>query len=70
MPKTPTKTDIEQAHEALKEAAQRIHEKLDKSPEFKAVRDHVEITLTDEGLRIQLLETSNSSTSSIRAARR
>jgi chemotaxis protein MotB len=61
VPKPPPPPDVAQAREALKEAAERIHQGMLQSPEFKAVRDHVEITLTDEGLRIQLLDTSNTS---------
>jgi chemotaxis protein MotB len=61
VPKTAAPTAAEEAHEALKQAGERIHDRLAASPEFKALRDQVDISLTDEGLRVQLLESSNSS---------
>jgi len=37
--------------------AQKIQEALLKVPNFKSIKDHVEITITSDGLRIELLET-------------
>jgi chemotaxis protein MotB len=37
--------------------AQKIQEALLKVPDFRALKDHVEITITSDGLRIELLET-------------
>src|SRR5438128_1971205 len=64
VPKTPTPQEQQQedeAREALKQAAQRIHDGLAETHEFGVLRDQVEMTLTPEGLRIQLLETSKAS---------
>ena len=37
--------------------AQKIQEALLKVPDFRTLKDHVEITITSDGLRIELLET-------------
>ncbi len=37
--------------------AEKIQEALLKVPDFRTLRDHVEITITSDGLRIELLET-------------
>ncbi|MGD0870784.1 MAG: flagellar motor protein MotB [Bryobacteraceae bacterium] len=37
--------------------AQKIQEALLKVPDFRSLKDHVEITVTSDGLRIELLET-------------
>jgi chemotaxis protein MotB len=49
-------TDLEAVKSALEQAAQEIRQALEALPEFKDLRDQVEITLTDEGLRIELRE--------------
>lgn len=42
----------------LMQMAERLKEKLDKIPQLESVKDHIEITLTDDGLQIELLEDS------------
>ena len=42
----------------LMQMAERLKKQLDKVPDLASVRDNIEITLTDDGLRIQLLEDS------------
>jgi chemotaxis protein MotB len=49
-------TDLEAVKSALEQAAQEIRQALEALPEFKDLKDQVEITLTDEGLRIELRE--------------
>jgi chemotaxis protein MotB len=49
-------TGLEAAMTALERAADEIRQALEALPEFKDLRDQVEITLTDEGLRIELRE--------------
>jgi chemotaxis protein MotB len=49
-------TDLEAVKSALEQAAEEIRQALEALPEFKDLRDQVEITLTDEGLRIELRE--------------
>jgi chemotaxis protein MotB len=49
-------TDLEAAKSALEQAAEEIRRALAALPEFEDVKDQVEITLTDEGLRIELRE--------------
>ncbi len=46
---------------ALEQSAAHIRERLNALPELKALRDQVELTVTDEGLRIDLVERDNSS---------
>ncbi|MDE3156424.1 MAG: OmpA family protein, partial [Acidobacteriota bacterium] len=43
---------------ALKKAGDRIREALQKMPEFKDLKDQIEIQMTNEGLRIQLIDSS------------
>jgi chemotaxis protein MotB len=50
----------DQAREVLKQASERIKEALNRVPDFATVKDLVEIQLTPEGLRIQLIEASKS----------
>jgi chemotaxis protein MotB len=52
-------TDVEAANEALKQAAEHLREALAKTPGFDKLKDRVEITITDEGLRIELREAPN-----------
>ena len=49
-------TDLEAAKNALARAAEEIRRALAALPEFEHLKDQVEITLTDEGLRIELRE--------------
>jgi len=49
-------TDLEAARNALAQAAEEIRQALAALPEFEHLKDQVEITLTDEGLRIELRE--------------
>jgi chemotaxis protein MotB len=49
-------TDLEAVKSALEQAAREIRQALEALPEFKDLKDQVEITLTDEGLRIELRE--------------
>jgi len=46
--------------QALEKSASHIREQLDKVPEFKTLRKQIEFTVTAEGLRIDLLESSGS----------
>ena len=57
----PEPGSAEAAQEALKQAAQHIQEVLTSSPEFKALKDQVDVNLTTEGLRVQLLESNKTS---------
>jgi chemotaxis protein MotB len=45
-------------HRALQEAGKRIQEALERMPEFKQLKDQIEIQMTNEGLRIQLIDSS------------
>ena len=47
----------------LKEAADRIRNRLAQMPEFANLKDKIEIEMTAEGLRIQLIESSDSENS-------
>jgi chemotaxis protein MotB len=49
-------TDLEAAKSLLEQAAEEIRRALAALPEFEHLKDQVEITLTDEGLRIELRE--------------
>jgi chemotaxis protein MotB len=42
----------------LMQMAERLRRELERVPELAGVREHIEIALTDDGLRIQLLEDS------------
>ena len=48
---------IQLPRDDMAKLAQRIQEALLKVPDFHALKDHVEITITSDGLRIELLET-------------
>ena len=50
-------TDIKSATATLERAAEHLREALSKAPAFAALADQIEIQLTEEGLRIELLET-------------
>jgi chemotaxis protein MotB len=53
--------DVKSAQEILEKAAEHLREALKKIPSLKALEDRIEITLTPEGLRIELLETAKNS---------
>jgi chemotaxis protein MotB len=50
-------TDIKSATATLERAAEHLREALSKAPAFAALKDRIEIQVTEEGLRIELLET-------------
>jgi len=52
-------TDVKSATETLERAAEHLREALAKTPEFAALKDRIEIQVTEEGLRIELLEAQN-----------
>jgi chemotaxis protein MotB len=61
VPKTePPAGDPAAAKQALEQAIGRIHAQLESLPDFEALRDHVEMNLTEEGLRIQLVDSNES----------
>ncbi len=45
---------------ALEQKAQMLKKMLEKQPEFKAMKDQIEIQMTKDGLRVELLEKSDS----------
>ena len=58
---TPTDTDIAVAKEVLEQAAQRLREAIEQLPDFSKIKDRVDIEVTSEGLRIELIDTANDS---------
>jgi chemotaxis protein MotB len=48
---------LELPKDDMKKLAEKIQQALMTVPNFKALKDHVEITITSDGLRIELLET-------------
>ena len=52
---------IAAARKTLEDAAERIHEALASLPSFEAIKDRVDIQVTAEGLRIELLDTGDQS---------
>jgi chemotaxis protein MotB len=59
-------SDVKSAFEAAERAAlersvNHIRDRLDSVPEFKTLQEQIEFTITNEGLRIELLEASGSS---------
>jgi chemotaxis protein MotB len=52
----PMGTDVEAARATLEAAASRIREALSSLPDFEHLKDQVEITVTEEGLRIEMRE--------------
>jgi chemotaxis protein MotB len=58
---TPNDTDIAVAKEVLEQAAQRLREAIEQLPDFSKIKDRVEIEVTPEGLRIELIDTANDS---------
>jgi chemotaxis protein MotB len=49
-------TDVKSATATLERAAEHLREALTRSPEFANLKDRIEIQITEEGLRIELLE--------------
>ena len=49
-------SDVKSATATLERAAEHLREALSRTPEFAALQDRIEIQVTDEGLRIELLE--------------
>ena len=49
-------SDLKSATETLERAAEHLREALAQTPELQKLKDRVEIQVTDEGLRIELLE--------------
>ncbi len=58
---TPQPDSVKQAQEILEQAAEHLREALQKVPALKALEDRIEITVTAEGLRIELLENEKNS---------
>jgi chemotaxis protein MotB len=52
---------IAAARQALEEAAQRIREALESMPSFEQIKDRIDIQVTAEGLRIELLDAGDQS---------
>jgi chemotaxis protein MotB len=52
---------VKQAQEVLEKAAEHLRETLQSVPALKALEDRIEITVTAEGLRIELLENEKNS---------
>ncbi len=53
--------DVETAKKTLEQAAARLREALQQLPVFSALQDRIEIQVTSEGLRIELVDTSDQS---------
>jgi chemotaxis protein MotB len=58
---TPNDTDVAVAKEVLEQAAQRLREAIEQLPDFSKIKDRVDIEVTSEGLRIELIDTANDS---------
>ena len=52
------------AREVLKEAGDKIYGSLSGLPNFEELKDHIEIEMTEEGLRIELIEATSSESDS------
>ena len=57
----PNDTDVAVAKEVLEQAAQRLREAIEQLPDFSKIKDRVDIEVTSEGLRIELIDTANES---------
>jgi chemotaxis protein MotB len=55
-PGNSTGEPYEQDHKAMKELKQNLEEALKATPEFEKFLEHIDIEITDEGLRIEFLE--------------
>jgi chemotaxis protein MotB len=53
--------DVQAARDTLERAAERLREALAGVPDFAELKDRVEITITAEGLRIELLDNNDES---------
>ena len=53
--------NVQKAREVLERAAENLRQALQKVPVLKALEDRIEITVTAEGLRIELLENDKNS---------
>jgi chemotaxis protein MotB len=61
-PGTPSSTEAVVAAKAVLEAAaERLRQAFEQLPEFANIKDRIEIEVTPEGLRIELVDTSNES---------
>jgi len=58
---TPPPDSVRQAQEVLEQAAEHLRQALQSVPALKALEDRIEITVTAEGLRIELLENEKNS---------
>jgi chemotaxis protein MotB len=58
---TPNDSDVAVAKEVLEQAAQRLREAIEQLPDFSKIKDRVDIEVTSEGLRIELIDTANDS---------
>jgi len=58
---TPNDNDLAVAKEVLEQAAQRLREAIEQLPDFSKIKDRVDIEVTSEGLRIELIDTANES---------
>jgi chemotaxis protein MotB len=57
-PRTMTES---RAREVLRQAGERISDALSGLPDFESIKEHVDMELTEEGLRIELIEASSTS---------
>jgi chemotaxis protein MotB len=60
-PGTEPSPSINAARQALEDAAERIREALERLPSFDSIKDRIEIQITAEGLRIELLDAGDRS---------
>jgi chemotaxis protein MotB len=60
-PKQPDAAAVSYERQRMEEAAAHIRDGLNESPELKELGDQIEFTVTEEGLRIELLEKDQSS---------
>lgn len=59
--KQPDAAAVTYERQRMEEAAEHIRASLDEAPELQGLRNQIEFTVTDEGLRIELLEKDSSS---------
>jgi chemotaxis protein MotB len=60
----PKSMNEQQAREVLKQAGDKISNALTSMPDFEAIKDHIDIELTEDGLRIELIEATSSESDS------
>ena len=58
---TPSAQAVQAARAVLEQSAQRLREAFEQLPEFKDIKDRVEIQVTAEGMRIELVDGLNES---------